>query len=76
MLVGGVVGASVGALAAVIGSNEVFVCQDNPPVLSAACAGGSDILAVMWGVPIGLLVGLAAGLAITWSRRRSDGLPN
>lgn len=64
MLAGGVVGASAGAVVALVGANEVFVCHDTLHVVGAACAGGSRIRARMWGAPIGLVIGTIGGLLV------------
>jgi hypothetical protein len=71
VLISGVVGAILGALVAFVGTTELFVCRETSGFGSAVCASENGILAVMWGVPIGLVVGLAIGLAITRSRRRA-----
>jgi hypothetical protein len=64
LVIGGVVGAVLGAAVAYIGATRVFICRDTP-TLEAVCAGGFPLLAVAWGAAIGLVVGLLVGLVVS-----------
>ena len=74
MFVCAIVGAALGALVAWMGATELVVCHDTPAITSAACGGGGEIMAVMWGAPIGLVAGLVLGLTVTHPRRGTGGL--
>lgn len=65
LVVSGLLGAIIGATAAYIGATRIFTCRE--PVFEAVCAGGPPILALAWGVSIGLVGGLIAGLML-WKR--------
>jgi hypothetical protein len=64
LVIGGVVGAVLGAAAAHVGANRMFICRE-PEYFDAVCAGGFPILAVAWGVTIGLVMGLLISLLIS-----------
>jgi hypothetical protein len=67
LAISGLLGAILGAVVAYVGAVQVFVCGDGPGVGIPACAEPDVLLAVGWGIPIGLAAGLIAGL--TLSRR-------
>ena len=68
LVVSGLIGATLGAAVAYIGATRIFTCVE--PNFEAVCASEGGILAVAWGVRIGLAVGLMAGFAL--SRRQSS----
>jgi len=70
LVFGGFAGAILGALIAWFGATQVFVCGPGPGTGTVSCASPHVGLALVWGVPIGLVVGVAA--AVLRSRRRSS----
>ena len=68
LVIGGVVGAILGAVVAFIGATQVFVCGDGQGVGTVGCPEPDILLALLWGVPIGSVVGLLAGFVV--SRRQ------
>jgi hypothetical protein len=65
LVISGIVGATLGGTVAYIGATRIFTCAE--PTFEAVCAGGPPILLVAWGMVIGVVVGLLAGLV--YSRR-------
>jgi hypothetical protein len=63
LLIGGSVGVAIGAAVAHLGATRPFSCDDHS--FEAACASPNVLLALLWGVPIGLVVGLLAGVVIS-----------
>ena len=78
VLLTSVVGALLGGLLAYIGATRVFVCDSTGGLLvddgfyEVLCAPPNGLLAVIWGIPIGLGFGLIVGLILVRSRRRPN----
>ena len=71
LIVSGLLGAILGAAVAYIGATFIFVCRGSgDPFRFVLCPEPNVPLALMWGVPIGLAVGLIAGSVL--SRRQSS----
>jgi hypothetical protein len=60
-----VVGAILGGFVAYIGATWVFVCRGGPGVGIVSCPEPNILLALLWGVPIGFVVGLLIGFVIS-----------
>jgi gas vesicle protein len=66
LLIGGAVGVAIGAAVACLGATRPITCDDHS--FEAACASPDVLIALLWGVPIGLVVGLLAGLVVSQRR--------
>jgi uncharacterized membrane protein YfcA len=73
MIIGGILGAALGAVvAAYIDSTRVFVCNDQNN-LEAACASGHPILILMAsGTTIGLIIGVVVAHMVSRARQRGS----
>jgi hypothetical protein len=63
MVLSAILGAIIGVAFAYVGATRIFTCRE--PAFEAVCAGGPPILALAWGVSVGLVGGLIAGLALS-----------
>jgi hypothetical protein len=77
VVLAGVLGALLGGLVAYIGATRIFVCRTRGgPVdggfYEVLCASPDVILALLSGIPIGLGVGIVAGLALAHLRPRPN----
>lgn len=77
VLLTGVVWALLGGLVAYIGVTRIFVCRTRGgPVeggfYDVLCGSPNVLLALLWGIPIGLGLGVIAGLAFLRVRPSSN----
>ena len=73
VVLAGAVGALLGGLAAYIGATRIFVCRTRGGPLDGGfyevlCASPDVVLALLWGIPIGLGLGVVVGLAFSHLR--------
>jgi hypothetical protein len=62
--IGALGGAVLGGTVAYVAATWVFVCRDTIG-FDAVCSSEKGWLAVLWGIPIGALVGIVAGYLVS-----------
>ena len=66
LVLSGFLGAILGAAVAYLGATLIFVCRRSTDAFHfVLCPEPNVPLALMWGMPIGLTVGLIAGFALS-----------
>ena len=73
VVLAGVVGAILGGLVACIGVTRIFVCRTRGGPMDGGfyevlCASPDVLRALLWGIPIGLGLGIVVGLAFSHRR--------